>query len=186
MRISDLLNTPKTSFDCIRDHCSNFLAEAGDLPLFKQLPVSYDDVKKVKVRFKKRTDELSESFDKAFTLNRIRERALFVSGNIFENDNLNETFYVFPTNGYKYMYNSTVTDSNEEYKQAFDTVLENIDGKEDEAGKLIVDLLQYSYVSDNLMEGIANGSEIIFYNIPSYYVVRESTIYYDDLLTILE
>ena len=54
-----------------------------------------------------------------------------------------------------------------------------------EADQIIADLLQYTYISDTLNEGIKSQAEIILYNIPFYYAVRANTIDYGDLLTSL-
>ena len=57
MLIEDLLGNHRTdqahAFRSIRTSCSQFIDESAGLPLFRQLPTSYADVHRVKVRAKK-------------------------------------------------------------------------------------------------------------------------------------
>ncbi len=66
------------------------------------------------------------------------------------------------------------------YESIFDTF-------DDESAKsTFTDLLRFTYVSEDLVAGIASGAEIILYGIPYYYVIRESSVEnYDSLLTAL-
>ena len=83
------------------------------------------------------------------------------------------------------MYSREVTNSNDAYQKAFDSILEQFNSK-NEAEQIIADLLQYTYVSDTLNEGITSQAEIILYNMPYYYAVRSNTIDYGELLTSLK
>jgi len=192
MLINDILHPATTTneFHVIVEYCSDFITESEGLPLVKSLPMTYNDIHKVKVRLHKKKNDFIETFNQAFTneIRNLRQRAIFASSspaNIQVNES-DEMFYVFPTNGYKFFYNKEVANSNEDYKQAFDTILEQLGGNNDEAVQVIADLLKYTYTSKNLIEGIQNESEIILYNIPFYYAVRASVFpEYDELLTSL-
>jgi len=188
MLIERLLRQPDDSgYSLLSKQCSRFLNESEHLPLFKSLPSSYDDLQKVKVRYHKSNTAFSETFNEAFKQEqpKLRQRAVFVSGVVHISEDTNtEPFYVFPTNNFKFMYSREVKNSNDSYQQAFDAILEQFNNKE-QADQIIADLLQYTYVSDNLNEGIKSEAEIILYNIPYYYAVRANTIDYDELLTSL-
>lgn len=191
MLVNDII-VPKSSnneFLVIVEYCSSFIVESEGLPLFKSLPISYNNIHRVKVRFQKKKNEVTETFNQAFNdeITNLRQRAVFASSSISdmqENDH-DEIFYVFPKNGYKFLYNKEISNSNKDYKQAFDTILEQL-GNNQKAIQIIADLLKYTYTSKNLTEGVQSGSEIILYNVPFYYAVRASSFPdYNDLLTYL-
>lgn len=192
MLINDVLyNTEKDSslISAVKD-CSDFIDESAGLPLFKSLPSHYSDIHKVKVRFRKKRSNFTETFNQAFTeeVANLRQRAIFASSNP-ENVSLNEgdeLFYVLPINGFKYLYNKEVINSGIDYQHAFDTILEQFEDDK-EATTMITDLLKYTYTSENLHEGIQHGSEIILYNVPYYFAIRESSFPdYSDLLTSIQ
>ena len=85
-----------------------------------------------------------------------------------------EPFYIFPINGFKFLYSKEVENSSQEYKQVFDVMYENFGSEK--GNEIIIDLLKFTYSSDKLHEGISNGSEIIIFNIPFYYAIRANTI----------
>ena len=93
-----------------------------------------------------------------------------------------EPFYVFPANGFKFLYSKEVDNSTENYKQVFESILDTVG---EASGKdIFTDLLRFTYISENLANGIESGAEIIIYGIPYYYAIRESQIdNYDELLT---
>ena len=192
MLIDDILHynhSENSQLQVISEKCSRFINESSGFPLLKNLPTSYQDIHKVKVRQHKKKNEVTESFNEAFNqqLTNLRQRAIFAYSSydlpIIEGQ---ETFYVFPIDRYKYMYNTEVINSGEEYKQAFDTILEQFGNNKEEATHIIADLLQYTYTATNLIEGLQKGVEIIMYNIPYYYAVRTSIFEdYNELLTSL-
>jgi hypothetical protein len=192
MLINDILipRSPTNEFSIVAEYCSDFINESEGFPLVKNLPISYNNVHRVKVRLHKKKTEVTETFNQAFNdeITNFRQRAIFASSslqNINEKQNT-EMFYVFPKDGYKFLYNKEISNSNKDYKQAFDTILEQL-GDNNEAIQVIADLLKYTYTSKHLTEGIQSGSEIILYNIPFYYAVRTSLFPdYEDLLTSLQ
>lgn len=193
MLVKDILfcetNSDNTELSIVSNKCRQFIDESQGYPLLKNLPTTFKDVHRVKVRKQKKKTQVTESFNKAFEneYTDLRQRALFVYGstNIPLEEN-QELFYIFPVDGYRYMYNTEVANSNDEYKAAFDTILEQFSNN-DAADQIVVDLLQYTYTCTDLVEGLKQGAEIIIYNVPSYYAIRTTLIEnYTDLLTFFE
>lgn len=164
-----------TQLQPIVRNCSQYLNEAGSLPLLKNLPASYAPIQRVKVRLQKRKDQVSEAFNAAFgeQFSNIRERAVFASPRYLPSLIGQEPFYVFPIDGYQYFYSKEVLNSGLEYKNVIDTLVENI-GDGIEATSIVSDLLKFTYESTGLQEGIQHGSEIIIYNIPMFFAVKSS------------
>lgn len=190
MRVKDLIYDYKIgALEPIKQQCTQFFEESAGLPMVKSLPQIYEDFQKVKVRKRKRTNTFSSMFNGAFKneINNLRERSIFANGlaalehNIMESA---EPFYIFPIDGYKFLYSKEVEDSNKNYKQVFESILDQLG---EQSGKdVVTDLLRFTYISENLAAGIESGAEIILYGVPYYYAVRESCIdNYDELLTVL-
>ena len=186
MRIHDLLgDTPE--LEKLLQHCSQFLEESDGLPLFKMLPSTYSDLHKVKVRQKKQQD-LDIVFNEAFRqYPGLRQRAVFAQpfGSFHALGENQDPFFVFPVNGYKYMWSTEIDNSYEEYQTVFEAIVKGV-GAESGAD-VITDMLKFTYTDEDLVEGINSNSEIIFYNIPHYYAVRTTQVeagdHYLDLLT---
>lgn len=187
MRVDDFIQEPVEckELHLLNERCSQFIRESQGSPLLKNLSSKYSDVQKVKVR-RKKGEEFDEAFNEAFEdkLRDLRQRAIFANGidSFLAEDGDLEPFYVFPIDGYRFLYSKEVTNSGHSYKAVFDSLFETFG--EDEGGDIITSLLRFTYVSETLHEGIELGSEIICYNIPFYYAVRESVVDdYDELLT---
>ena len=176
-------------YSVLSECCSSFIEESGNLPLFKNLPKRYKDIQKVKIRQRK-SDRFDKTFNTAFNESffNLRQRAIFTNGkmtHLRESDSEStESFYIFPIDNFKFMYCTEVENSNEDYQTVFNSIFEQFG---DSKGKdLISDLLRFNYTQTNLKEGINRGSEIILYNIPYYYAVRETSVRsYEKLLTSL-
>lgn len=170
----------------IKHDCAQFLRETNS-PLFKNLTNQYANVQKVKIRHRKRKDQFDQAFNEAFQndIPNLVQRSIFAYGGqdpeLKENQ---ESFYIFPTNGYQFLYSQDVDSSSEDYKNAFDIFLEKFN-HEDNATQILKEILKYNYVSSNLQEGLEARKEIILYNIPFYYAVRANTVDYPTLLTLL-
>ncbi len=168
----------------IANECSSFLADSQSFPVFKVLPSSYDDIQKVKVR-KHRNEEtkFSQTFNDAFEpeVRDLRQRAVFTNSQIQESTTDMDIFYVLPKDRFKFMYCTEVTHSTVDYQQVFDSLFEQFD--DEKAEQMIHDLLKFTYVRENLAEGLEKQVEVIFYNIPYYYAARVNAFNYDDLLT---
>lgn len=159
----------------IKAECSQFLLESAGLPLLKTLPSAYHNFHKVKVRLQKRRDGVSDVFERAFghEFVNLRQRAVFTYPDAPVVTEGSDLFYVFPLNGYKYLYSREVTNSSNDYKRVIDTLVEQFDDPAT-ASDVVMDLLKYTYASSNLREGLEANAEIIMYGIPYYYAVRTS------------
>lgn len=161
----------------LRAKCSQFLRESAALPLYKLLPKAYTDFHRVKVRQKNADDKVSEAFNRAFgtQFHNLRQRAVFAYGAEPTLTETTEPFYVFPVDGYKFLYSKEVTNSSDDYQRVIDSLFEQF-ASDDKAIEIVTDVLKYTYVRDNLVEGIVSESEIIFYGIPCYYAVRVASV----------
>lgn len=158
----------------ISNECSLFLLESEGKPLIKSLPKNSDGFRRVKVRKKKNIKEFEKQFNESFFMefDDIRNRAVFVNGHQ-PNSNDVEPFYIFPTNGYRFMYSPQVFNSTELYKDTFDKLIE---ASGDDGIDIFRELLQLSYSYDNLPNAIDSGCEIILYDISYYYAIRASLV----------
>lgn len=180
-----LVHLKSQDLKAITTHCSQFLSESKGLPLLKLLPTTYSDFHKVKVRLHKKYDIIAEAYDKAFgdRCANIRQRAIFAYGSQLNITEHNESFYVFPIDGYHFMYSREVKNSNNDYKRVIDTLFEQFENPA-KASEIVTDLLKYTYSTTHLNEGIASQSEIIVYGIPYYYAIKVSAVpNYSTLLT---
>ncbi len=167
----------------IRSKCSQFIIESRGRPVYKALPTFYSTIHKVKARFKKRSDDISGYFNRAFEskTSNLRQRAIFTYANPPTLTEGTELFYVFPTNSYKFLYSLEVVNSNDNYKQMIDTIYESF-GNTNEVANMVTDLLKYTYSTQNLYEGIMADVELIFYGIPYYYAIKVSEIDYNQII----
>jgi len=188
MRVNQLFTSPALSeqegiLRKIAKEWSSFLRESQGLPLFKVLPAAYSDIQKVKVRKHRTKTKFSETFNEAFDdeIRDLRQRAVFANSKIMEVTENDDLFFVFPRDGYKFMYCPEVTHSTNDYQQVFDSLFEQFE--DEKAEQLIHDLLKFTYTKENLYEGLVKEVEIIFYNIPYYYSARVDAFNYPDLLS---
>lgn len=158
--------------------CSDFLKESEGNPLIRRLPRRGRDSRKIKVRWKKSVSEFDRHFNNVFSdYPDLRQRCIFAHGEkgLYESsDDSVDDFYIFPVDGYKYLYCPNVDDSTKIFSESMDKFREML--PEPQAIKVLSDALQYSYKSSNLAEGIREGSEIIIYGVPYYYAIRTSTV----------
>jgi len=190
MRVNQLFeDNPVLSEDTpilrkIAKECSSFINDSQSFPVFKILPSSYNNIQKVKVR-KHRHEEtkFSQVFNDAFEpeVRDLRQRAVFTNSQIQEATNNMDIFYVLPKDGFKFMYCTEVTHSTNDYRQVFDSLFEQFE--DEKAVQMIHDLLKFTYIRENLVEGLEKQVEVIFYNIPYYYAARVDAFNYSDLLT---
>lgn len=189
MRVDQLFVSPDLSeykqvLRKLAKDCSSFLRESQSFPVFKVLSSSYDDIQKIKVRkHRQQQTKFSQTFNEAFEheVRDLRQRAVFTNSQIIEATDDKDLYYVFPKNGYKFMYCTEVTHSTNDYQQVFDSLFEQFEN--DKAEQMIHDLLKFTYVRKNLAEGLEKQVEIIFYNVPYYYAARVDAFDYGELLT---
>lgn len=144
----------------------------------KFLPETYNDIHRVKVRKKQRRDQFSSAFNEAFDeeIHQIRQRAIFANGTQ-EAETDQESFLIFPPDGFKFLYCAEVSNSSRQYRSVFESILDVDDGD------TFKELLKFAYTSENLAEGLEANAEIIIYNVPYFYAVRESVHSYEDVLS---
>jgi hypothetical protein len=170
----------------LENECSQFVKESFGFPLLKNLPSQADGFRKVKVRKKKMpsNNDIIEVFNSTFTEhNQLLQRSIFAHGiSAFipaaPSSEL-EPFYIFPTDGYKFMYSENVHNTTLEYQDTLTKLIQNYG----ESGiKTFKEVLKYQYTFTDLACGLSSNSEIIVYNIPYYYAIRASLIEkYSDL-----
>ncbi|QDJ96522.1 hypothetical protein Xoosp13_336 [Xanthomonas phage Xoo-sp13] len=143
--------------------------------MIKALPKHTDGYRKVKVRKRKIKEEFEKTFNDSFftEFNDIRNRAVFVNGTQNATEDT-ELFYIFPIDGYRFMYSPEVFNSTELYKDTFDRLIRTA-GKND-GMDIFQEILQLSYTYDDLAKGIDIGCEIIIYDISHYYAIRKSLV----------
>lgn len=186
MLIEDLIGTDVgvgiQEVQTIKRECSQFLTESAGFPLLKALPTTYFNFHKVKVRLQKRKDEVTDVFERAFGSEfvNLRQRAVFAYAAEPMLTEETDKFYVFPVNGYKFLYSKEVTNSGHDYKTVIDTLVEQFEDPA-EASNIVTELLKYTYSSDSLLEGMRADSEIILYGIPYYYAIRANRSFDYDL-----
>ena len=132
-------------------------------------------------------ETFNNAFEEKYNVSNLHQKAIFANGpKSFIEQSTAEPFYIFPRNGYKFMYSKEVENSNEEYKHTLDNLFDQLGEEDNNASTIVAELLQYTYTSNNLYEGVVSGSEIILYNIPFYYAVRRSAFEnYESLLSCL-
>ena len=157
----------------IKTQCSQFILESGGLPVYKTLNKTNQFVK-VKARLRKGNSNFSETFNSAFSdISNLRQRAIFAHGQQITENN---SYYLFPTDGFKYVYNPQIVNS---------SVYEGIQSRIN--NDLFADLLKHDYTNDNLNEGIESGSEILFHNVPFCFAVNTGIVdSYSELLSLLK
>ena len=167
--------------------CKQFLDESKGIPLLKALSWTYGDFSKVKVRHRKeKKGTFTEAFNAAFTIPNIRQRAIFAQGGNVTTGDDEEAYFIFPKDGYQFVYSKEVQDSGEEYREVFESLLNKFEQEQQKAIGITTDLLRYNYTDENLAEGLSCQAEIIVYNVPFFYAVSPSAVDYDNLLTLLQ
>lgn len=171
----------------LSNNCKQFLSMT-DKPLLKGFLNHTEDFVKMKIRFHKRQSDLIDIFNEAFfnkfNVSNFHQRSIFANGErSFVKNKLTQPYYVFPTNEFKFAYSREIKNSNSEYQNTFESLLEKIELNVDNIADIVKDLMIYSYVENELERGIVEGCEIIIYNIPYYYAVNANTFpNYNELL----
>lgn len=146
--------------------------------MLKNLPSSGEGFRKVKVRKRKNLkNEIVDVFNETFNdHSELMQRSVFAqSMSVFQpsyEQDL-EPFYIFPIDGYKFLYAEGVGNTTQTYKTTLDTLIENYGTK---GIKTFQEVLKYQYSFENLVEGLASSTEIIIYDIPYYYAIRYSLV----------
>lgn len=184
MRLYDVLSKSQTThqYSHIGEFCSQYIVESKQIPLYRNLSSSLPDVTRVKIRHKKNASTINQVFAEAFAP-KVRERSLFAKSTTSYKENT-EPYYIFPINGYKYLYSLDIKDSNHEYNNLCETLYSSFD--QEQATDVFSDMLRFTYHSDKLYQGIINESEILFYDIPAFYAVKVSSVPYPKLIELIQ
>ena len=174
MKLTTLIEDVSPKLREISINCQQFIEESNGKPLVKWFSVDYPDVHRVKMRKRKQGTAFDSAFNEAFyeQYPSLRQRSIIVNETPATGK---EPFFVFPSDGFKFMYSPTITNSTNQYGSTFTDIRKSLS---EETGKEIFqDILTYAYMSDSLETAIVESSEIIVYNIPYFYVVRCNTDY---------
>lgn len=153
----------------LRSQCSQFLRESS-LPLIKTLP-STKAFYKLKARYRKQ-DPIAENINNALQIPLLLEKSVVVNN---ASDHLTK-FYVFPINGYKFIYSDNIKESTQLF------TMYNIINNTELYANIIQDLTH----NHNINEAIQSNNQIMLYNIPYCYCVNSNAIEsYKNLLKIL-
>jgi len=169
VKLTNLIEDNDTRLREISLNCQQFLEESEGEPLVKWFSSEYPDIHRVKVRKRKTKNQFDSTFNDAFYEHypSLRQRSVIINKNKSDGK---EPFFVFPSDGFKFMYSPTITDSDKQYGDTFKDITQSL--SEDTGKEIFQDVLNYAYVSDSLPKAIVESSEIIVYNIPFFYVVR--------------
>jgi hypothetical protein len=153
----------------IHSECSQFITESKGVPLVKSLDSQIGLFKRVKVRQRNRNNPIGSIFEEATNVFAIRERSLIANGlasDIVEEDC--SEYFVFPLDGYSYIYSKDIQNSAEVYSRALENLKEAVGTG---AGEIAADLVKMSYKTGNLSEALKTGCEILIYDTPAFYAV---------------
>ena len=95
------------------------------MPLIKWFTTAYPNVHRVKVRKRKLKGEFDTMYNEAFyeQYPSLRQRSIIVNQTPIEGK---EPYFVFPSDGFKFMYSPTITDSKIQYGSTFDDVTKSL------------------------------------------------------------
>lgn len=151
----------------ITEECFQFLKESNGKYLIKNLPRDYMGFTKVKVRIRKQKNDFINGVNKAFESKRheFYGSSIFAysSEKLLTEESGKEPFYVFPIDGYKFVYNPQVSNIDKELN------VPDLKG-------MVSDIVNVSYKTDKLNEALSEDCEILVYNVPYYYAVRKSLV----------
>jgi hypothetical protein len=176
MHLLEILRGPSPHAEqlfLLKNNCSRFIKESKGLPIFKQLPATSEAVSRIKVRHK--ANPINQFFAESILRGTSGGKTIIESKSTPYPDRHN--FWMFPTNGYSYLYSPQV----QNYRQCIETAQAQTSDPD-----LIRELVQSMHISSNLAEGIELGTEILWYGISSYYAVDCSCFMdYNELLSLL-
>ena len=178
MKLTMLIEDGNPMFREIFLNCQQFLEESEGVPLIKWCPRTYADIQRVKVRKRSQCSDFDAAFNEVFAsvYPSIRQRSIIVND---VRGKRTDQFYVFPSDGYKFIYSPTIKNSQEQYGSTFTDIKKTLSA---ETGtEIFQDVLKYGYTTGSMHKAILDSSEIIVYNIPYFYVAR-CHIEYDKLL----
>lgn len=180
MKLFNILENNSGLLKSISINCQQFLEESGDMPLKKPCSMHWPDVHRIKVRKRKKIDSFVEDFNKAFehVYPSILNRSVIINDSAKPDT---DEFYLFPVDGYAIIANPTVRNSREQLSES----LANINAGMVDGGEVIIEMLQSTYNVTSIKEALQDDVEIILYNIPIFYAVRNN-LKYSNLLEMIK
>lgn len=162
----------------LKQHCQQFLLESEGLPLVKYLPKNKDGFCKVKLRHQNKTampfvGALNESLKGVVSVDNIFNRSLRANGYSGQQLQTNDLdlFYVFPIDGYRYVYNPSIQRHERELYESYNVLSQTESGL-----GIFQDLIKMVYRNDRLNEAISSGAEVLIYGIQAYYALRATIV----------
>lgn len=151
--------------------CSRFLEESNNIPMYKAIKNNGKPEDKFKIRLKNQDENYFNSIDNSIKYKNFKNRSLTTYTNIEYIKSDYDLYYVFIPDKYNCIY--TKDNLKLDLKTTFDTIKNNIVN----ANESFEELLHYSYGFNDLSSAININDEIIFYNIPYYYVILANKPY---------
>ena len=158
--------------------CSDFLKASDGIPLVRQLPVEGPTERRVKIRKKRSVTPFDEAFNSVFSEHPdVRQRCVYANGDHTQPlfDPTMEPFYIFPKNGFKYMYSTSVTDSARQYGATYDALNQVMDSPAS-VYQTIGEILLFDYRTYDLRVALESGCEIIIFGCSSYYAIARRAV----------
>jgi len=173
----------------IKKECSDFLSITSVYPALKAFDDHGKYFRKVKVRHKKKPVGFIRIIGDALQKEHrnIHMRSVVVNGPHSEKDGM-KTHYIFPKNGFKFLFNPRIND-HEEYRYSYTKLLGLDLVDKGKALEMMEDSIEYAYTSDNtsLNDALKSKKEIIFYGMQYYYTVSsEKYPCYNELIRLLQ
>lgn len=164
----------------INEYCKSFLEESQGLPLVKNLSTA-NIVDRIKVRQRNFQSIIGDSFNEAFgdVYNKanLYQTVVFVNGlSVPLQEEGKEPYYVFPIDGYEYLYCEQIRDTNRDYHTTFGELFELLGEDKNRTKILLKDLMRNTYTNISLIEAINSRCEILLFNIPYFYAVKVSKV----------
>lgn len=154
----------------LREECSDFLTEMQGQRMYKALPRTYPDVKRVKVRHRN-TSVTTPIFNRLFehVSSQMWERAVDASATIPDATDTLEPFAIFVPNGFKY-----IQASPKAIQEALTVALSVNTSMDTICEAILTNAITHA---DGLTESLSRGANnFIFYAIPAFYAVRLSQL----------
>lgn len=164
----------------ITNECGQFLELSNQKPLVKMLPIQGDGFRRVKVRKKDWDSSFVSSFNNAFNdYKNLLQRSVLAKAQPDIEPN-KEAFYIFPTDGFRFMYSLSNESSKNHYEQLFIKLTECVKEK---SVDIFMDVVRSQYLTENIEVALDNNYELIIYDIAYYYAIRKSIV--DDYVALI-
>lgn len=140
----------------------------------KSLPKSKEGFARIKVRHKKTNNfimALNEYFNDSDPM--LGNRCVYAGKPWEVCDSSSELYYIFPPNGFKYIYINNDNFSTRSFSESFNVLYEF----SDQLSKTVLkNALRDSVGCGILSEGLSSNSEVLIYNISYYYAIKCSLV----------